>query len=67
MKKFVFFIYVEAVIYIETFYRSAILLCHMHKIKCKRCGGEDAEILWHGKFASNVIYCPHCDDICNRV
>ena len=39
----------------------------MHKIKCERCGNNETEILRRGKFADDVLFCPYCDDISNRL
>ncbi|CAD6524099.1 conserved hypothetical protein [metagenome] len=39
----------------------------MLKIKCKKCGGTETEILRRGKFSEDVLFCPFCDDICNKL
>ena len=42
----------------------------MQKIKCQKCGNENTEILRRGKFADDdddVLFCPSCDDICNKL
>lgn len=39
----------------------------MEKIRCKKCGNLDAEILRRGKHSKDVLFCPHCDDICNAL
>ena len=53
--------------YIETIYRSQNQGKFMHKTQCDRCGNEDAGILRRGKYASDVLFCPHCDDIGNKL
>ena len=44
-------------------------LCNtfVDKIKCKKCGNNETEILRRGKFSSDIIFCPSCDDICNML
>jgi len=37
------------------------------KIKCVKCGNNDVEILRRGKFTSDILFCPSCDDICNAL
>ena len=35
----------------------------MRKIKCKKCGNEETEILRRGKFSNDILFCPYCDDL----
>ena len=37
----------------------------MQKVECNKCGNQDAEMLRRGRYGGDVIFCPHCDDICN--
>lgn len=53
--------------YIDYSFRSYVVKLIMHKIKCKKCGSMETEILRRGKFSKDVIFCPSCDDICNRI
>ena len=39
----------------------------MKKVKCIKCGQNDAEILRRGKYSKDVLFCPYCDDICNAL
>jgi len=39
----------------------------MKKIKCKKCGNKNTEILRRGKFSHDILFCPFCDDICNAL
>lgn len=61
------FFYIFFVNYIEYSFRSKIITQIMHKIKCKKCGNIETEILRRGKFSEDVLFCPSCDDICNKL
>jgi uncharacterized Zn finger protein len=39
----------------------------MQKIQCEKCGNNETEILRRGKFADDILFCPNCDDICNKI
>jgi hypothetical protein len=39
----------------------------MQKIQCPKCGNKETEILRLGKFSKDILFCPNCDDICNKV
>jgi hypothetical protein len=65
---FVFlFFYMLFVNHIEYSFRSNIVKLIMHKTKCKKCGNIETEILRRGKFSEDVLFCPFCDDICNKI
>ena len=39
----------------------------MKKINCPKCGKNETEILRMGRFSDDVLFCPYCDDICNKM
>ena len=39
----------------------------MQKTTCQKCGNNETEVLRRGKFAEDVLFCPSCDDICNKL
>lgn len=44
-----------------------LIICDMQKTECDRCGNKNTEILRRGKFSQDVLFCPFCDDICNKL